>query len=657
MDELSIDFETRSTVNLKKTGVHVYAAHPLTDIWVMAWAINDEEPQVWHPGEPLPERVVRHIESGGAIRAWNAEFERVIWREIMVKRYGAPQPLLEQWWDTAVEAAAMALPRKLEKAAAVVGVEQQKDTKGRELMMRMTRPRKVLDDGTVIWWEVPERIARLDEYCKQDVRTERAMKPKLRRLVPRERELYLLDQRINDRGVKIDRELVLAGKAIADEGTSRANGELYHLTNGRVAGITKNKDLVRWLNEEGVVTNSVSKPTVAELLGDEIPASARAALELRSEAGKTSLAKIDAMLLGAGDDDRLRGLLLFHGAATGRWAGMRVQPQNFPRGDVPDAERFIPDVLAGDYDIIDLFAPPVGVISSLLRAMLVAGEGRKLMAADFSAIEARVLNWLAGQQDVVDSFRLYDAGDKSRDPYKIMAVRMGRAPTVAEITKADRQAGKAAELGCGYQMGWSKFISAAWDVYQVSVTPEQSKAAVGIYRETHPYVVQLWDDANSAALEAVAAPGTVQRFGANRNLAFTKRGGYLYLVLPNGRPLVYVAPKIVDRKTPWGDIRPAVEFSGEDSYTRQWGRITLYGGLITENVVQAVSRDLMAEAMFRLEAANYPVILTVHDEIVTEPETHHGIVSEMERIMREVPAWGTGCPIAAEGWEGHRYRK
>jgi len=235
---LSIDFETRSTVELKKSGVYPYAQHKDTGIWCMAWSFGaDEEPEIWVPPTAehallfpmfagLPSRVVQHIYEHGEIRAWNAQFERVIWNEIMVRRYGAPGVKLEQWVCSAAEAAAMSLPRYLAGAAQVLGVKQQKDDKGYQQMLRMARPRKINEDGSVIWWDIPERKAILFEYCKQDVRTEQSIVQALRRLQPREREVYLLDQRINDRGVRIDTELVRAAQMIVDVGITRANARI-----------------------------------------------------------------------------------------------------------------------------------------------------------------------------------------------------------------------------------------------------------------------------------------------------------------------------------------------------------------------------------------------------------------------------------------------
>jgi DNA polymerase len=662
--------------------VYPYAAHPSTDVICMAYAFDDEEVELWTPPPPrtcdcppkwacsqcmnlpeqylLPERVIEHIEQGGEMRGWNANgFERHIWREIMVKRYGAPPVADAQWFDTMAEARAMSLPGSLDMAAKVTGVADQKDDKGYRLMLQMAKPRRIEPDGTIVWWDTPAKLAQLYDYCKQDVRTERAVAKVIHRLSPNEREIFLLDQRVNDRGVKIDRALIDAAQVVADIGIERANLVLRELTNGTVSEVTNHAKLTEWLQSQGVETDSVAKPAVAKLLeGDDLSPLVREALETRADAGRTSVAKLRSFLDAAGRDDRVRGLLAYHVASTGRWGGRLVQPQNFPRGTVKGIEELIPLMLAHEYDVLSLVEHPLVIVSSMLRAMLTAEAGHDLMVADFASIEAVLVNWLAGQDDVVDDFRAYLAGDKDRDPYRKMAVRMGRAATPAEVTKLDRNAGKAAELGCGFGMGAQKFVSAAWTVYQVKVTDEQSKDAVKIYRDSHGKVRQFWKDTENAVKWAIEHAGSVVKFGDKDRLRAVVAGKYLYVVLPSGRPLVYPAPRIVMAPPPWGGPdMPQIEYSAVNQKTSRWGRERTYGGKLVENIVQAVARDLMAGAMLRAEQRGYPPVLSVHDEVVAEVPVGFGSVKEFEQIMCELPPWAEGCPVAAEGWRGKRYRK
>jgi DNA polymerase len=691
---LSIDFETRSTLDLKKTGVYVYAEHQTTDVWCHAWAFDDEEPQIWRPrrrehadhdpscltwdcGEcrctcnELPPRVVQHIVFNGTLRAWNAQFERIIWREIMVKRYGAPRIADEQFVCSAAEAAAMALPRSLDQAARVLKVQQQKDEQGYRLMLRMSKPRRM--HGTVPeWWDVPDRIARLEEYCKQDVRTERACVRALRRLTPREREIYLLDQRINDRGMRVDRGLVWAATDVASEGLLRANLRLSELTGGAVKGVTNHAALTEWLTDTAeLATEGVSKAAIAALLErDDLTADVREVLQLRADAGRTSVAKLRSMVEVACSDGRLRGMLMYHAASTGRWGGRLVQPQNFPRGEVDDPESFIPFVIARDYDALDVFAHPVVIVLSMLRAMLTAAEGHELIAGDFSAIEARVLNWLAGQDDVC---ALFASGE---DVYKHNAAKLYGIP-LSEVQKfPHRQTGKFQELGCGFGMGPKKAVSAAKAVYGLTITEEQADEIVSDYRATHSMVKGFWKETENACVRAVRHPGESFRFGAHRNLTAVVAGAYLYIVLPGGRPLCYAGPHLKERPMPWCDVcakneqahveadhvfrhakKPCLHYWGVDPFSKQWGEISAYGAMLVENVVQAVARDLMAEAMLRAETHGYTPVLSVHDEIVTEVPLGFGDITEFERLMSELPDWAEGCPVAAEAWRGFRYRK
>jgi DNA polymerase len=645
MTVLSIDFETRSTVDLRSAGVYVYAQHHTTDVWCMAYAFDDEEPELWLPGEPVPERVREHVENGGEMRAWNAVFERLIWKYILSPWYGFPEPALGQWHDTAVEAAAMALPRTLEMCAEVMKVPQQKDPEGKRIMLQLCKPRRI-ENGKPVWWDDAKKFARLYEYCRQDVRTERALARCVRPLTAAEREIYLLDQRINDRGVLLDVPLITAAREISAQGIDRANADLSLITNGQVDRVTQVARLTSWMRANGAEVESLAKRKAQELKETELAPVVAQALDVRMEAARSSVAKLDSMLACLCPDNRARGLLQYHGANTGRWAGRLIQPQNFPRGDVKKPEWFLDLVRAGDYDELDLYAPPLAVVSSLLRGCIVASPGNRLVVADFSAIEARVLNWLAQQNDVVEMFR------RGVDVYVEMAKRMEPGTS--------RQAGKAAELGCGYGMGAKKFVTAAWDVYGVRVTEEQSEHAVSTYRETHPQVVDYWKRNNDAALAAVRTPGTLQVVEHPvAPIKYKVAGPYLWLILPSGRPLCYAQPTIETREDPktglvWENQLRAWSMN---QYTRQWSPRWLYGGLLVENIVQAVSRDLMATAMQRVEAAGYPVVLTVHDEVMSDVPARHGSLEEFERLMTTLPPWAAGCPVAVEGYEAERWRK
>lgn len=675
----SIDFETHSAVDLKAAGVHVYAVDPSTDLWCFAWAIDGAEPALWTPGQPFPDALRDWITAGGEMRAFNAQFERLIWQHIGVPRHGFPPVALEQWVCTAAEAAAMALPRSLGQCAAALGLPVQKDEAGQRLMLQLARPKTRPATGACTWWDTPEKLTRLYAYCAQDVRVETQVAACVRRLTPTEREVYLLDQRINDRGLQIDRPLIGAMQSLADRALEEAAATLRTLTGGAVTSATQLGAMRRWLAQEGSPVASLDKQSVAELLESDLAPRVRDLLELRAETAKSSVAKLQAMLTCAGTDDRMRGLLLYHGAGTGRWTGRLVQPHNFPRPSVPDPEYFLPQVLAGEYDGLDLQAPVLEILSSLLRACLVAAPGHRFIAADYAGIEARITNWFAGQWDIVAKFA---AG---ASVYMYNAVRMAEmqgAPLPDGASKSSHplayQAGKAVELGCGFGMGPAKFETTAADMFQLTISPEEAQQFVQFYRTTHPQVVQCWKDLQRAAREAVETPGATFWVGEGCKVAFTKRGGYLWVILPSGRPLCYARPALREVEAPWStEEAPATVTSvlcwGVNSYTRRWEEFALYGGLLLENIVQAIARDLMAEGMRRVEAAGYPVVLTVHDEVLAEVPLMDDLgvdgvlewnqVQQFSEMLATLPVWAQGgstgvpLPLEAEGWSGLRYRK
>lgn len=657
---LGIDFETRSVLDLRKVGVYKYAEHPLTDIICMAWG-SDEDVRIWYPGDPIPAELVEAVESGQPLRAWNASFERIIWREILGPRYGFPVPKNDQWFCTAAEAAAMALPRKLDDAASVLNVAHQKDKEGAKLMQKMTKPRAITKKFPELrWHDDPQDVWRLGEYCMQDVRAEQAVAKRLRRLSPSERKVYLLDQRMNDRGVMIDLPLVHAAQEIVDVELAKANRLMDQITDGGVGAVTKVADLTRWVNGAGVEMDNMQKGTVRDTLAeraDELPDSVREALELRAESGLSSLAKLKAMVAVACADGRARGLLLYHAASTGRWAGRLIQPQNFVRSTIKNVERYINQILARENDLIALEHPPLVVLSSLMRGMLRASDDHRLIAIDFAQIEARVLAWLADQKDLIE---LFASGGKVYEEMAafIQSRKLGRTVLASEIKNPseERQIGKNTVLGAGFQMGWERFIAYVKEVTGIDVSEEDARAAISGYRERAPMIVNLWYDTERAAKIAVMRPGSVTSVGVNGCVKFVVREKFLWCILPSGRPLAYALPQLSERKTKYG-IKTQLSYMAVNSKTHQWAREYTYGGKLVENIVQAIARDLMTSAMLRLDEASYPNVLCVHDEVVMDVPNGFGTLEEALELMKRIPKWAQGCPVAVEGWQGERYRK
>ncbi|MBO4228059.1 DNA polymerase [Bradyrhizobium neotropicale] len=688
MTVVHLDFETRSACDLKVHGVYVYASHPTTDVHCMAYAFDDEPVQLWRRGEPIPPRLENHIVLGGVITAHNAQFERAIFRHVMAPRYGWPNPDVEQWRCTMIYAYAMALPGALEHMGPALNTGFDKDMAGNRLMLAMSKPRRPKKgeptDG-ILWREAPEDLERLYSYCRSDVEAERAGDKRLVRLRPFEQALWHLDQRINDRGVPVDAGLAKRNLAIVDAHTRRLDREMAEVTDFEVSACSNVNQLKTFLKSKGVTlgeklnkatmqfTETLDKESVTRILLDpNLHPAARRALELRQEGGKASVDKIDALINGMDADGRARGLLQFHAANTGRWGGRRFQPQNILRPDEDfDVDGAIDVILknptARAMDILDAcFGTPITCVSYTLRGMVAAPKGKKIVAADYSNVEGVVLAWLANEKPRLQAFREYFAG-KGPDLYCVAASGIYGIPNISKKTHpTERQVGKVAELACGYGGGVGAFQTMA-ATQGVHVPDDQAEEIKNAWRESNPAIVKFWSDLEDAAIAAINQPG--RQFSAGP-ITYKVVGSFLWCRLPSGRALAYPYPKVLPVKTPWGQMKDAVTFKTvpnvsnrkkivweDSSNTNKWARISTYGGALCENVTQAVARDLLAEGLVRLEGAGYPIILTVHDEAVSEVDEGFGSASEYEEIMCELPSWASGLPLAASGFEAERYRK
>jgi DNA polymerase len=679
---LHIDFETRSATDLKEVGVHDYARHPTTDLWCAAYAFDDEEPDVWLPPDPMPQRVRDHVDSGGEIRAYNSQFERVLWREVLTPRYGWAEPKLEQYSCVMARAYALSLPGDLGSAAAAVGIDAQKDGAGQRLMLQMCRPRT---EKPLVWWDQPDKVDRLVAYCKQDVVVEQQLDKRLLMLSDKERSVFVLDQRINDRGVRIDRSLCNAAIKVVAATQDRLDAEMKELTKGQVTRCSNVNELIQFLKTQGVEAESIAKPALLELLDGDLPDRARRALELRQEAAKTSTAKIRQMLNRSERDGFMRGNLQYHGAGTGRWAGRGSQLQNLPRPSQTVDETMLRLLARGDHAAIDMFyGKPLTVVSDCIRSMIVAPEGCEIFAADFSSIEARGVAWVAGQQDTLDVFAT------GADIYCHAATGIYGRPIDKKNHPDERQVGKVSVLALGYQGGVGAFAKmaktynlnldklapAVWESAPLDRFEKAERAydkrpngfglsrqawmAVEMiklgWREKNGRIVQLWRDLEDAAIEAVASPGKVTQI-PNGKIKFRRAGSFLFCQLPSGRAIAYPYPRLVEKETPWGAKVPGIVYKGVDSLTKKWTDQQFYGGLSAENVTQGLCRDIMVESMQRLESAGYAVVLTVHDEVVTYIKEGIGNLNEFTNKLTLPPAWCADMPISGEAWKGKRYRK
>lgn len=684
-EEVHLDVETKAVVDLKEVGAYDYARHPKTDLWVIRYSFGDEEPDEWLPPDPMPQRLREHVERGGIIVCHNAAFERLIWWIILTPRYGWAKPKLTQFRCTMVRAYALSLPGDLDGAAAAVGIEQRKDQAGYRLMLQMCRPREIRPDGTIIWWDQPDKVARLSVYCGEDVKTERALDKRLLQLSAKELEVWFLDQKINDRGVKIDRQLCNAAIKVVATTQERLDQEMKELTKGQVTRCSNVNELIQFLKTQGVETESIAKPALLELLDRDLPDRARRALELRQEAAKTSTAKIKQMLNRSERDGFMRGNLQYHGAGTGRWAARGAQLQNLPRPSQTVDETMLRLLARGDQLAIEMFyGRPLTVVSDCIRSLIVAPEGQEIFAADFASIEARAVAWLAGQRDVLDVFA------SGEDIYCHAATGIYGRPVNKKDHPNERQVGKVSILACGYQGGvgayakmaktyaldLDKLAPAVWESAPLERFEKAERAydkrqngfglsrpawmAVEMiklgWREKNSRIVQLWRDLEDAAIEAVASPGKVTQI-PNGKIKFRRAGSFLFCQLPSGRAISYPYPRLVEKETPWGSKVAGIVYKGVDSLTKKWTDQQFYGGLSAENVTQGLCRDIMVESMQRLESAGYAVVLTVHDEVVTYTKAGIGNLKDFSNILVKNPAWCLDMPIAGEAWSGARYRK
>lgn len=642
----TIDFETRSSADLLKVGAFRYAQNFDTRVLCLVYELPGREPKLWIPGFALPQDLFFWIEDGGMVEAHNAEFEWCIWNYILVKQKWPALPWT-QLICSAAKAAVLGLPRKLGQLCDVLNTDVKKDMAGHQIMKRVSRLKKPSKQFPDFWDEDPEKLAKLYAYCEDDVRAEKAASEILPDLTPAGMKFYRLTQRINERGIYCDIASCRKAFEFAKRFEREYLKELRDLTNGKVLTVRQTEKIKEFLFDNGLTVPNLQAKTIVELLKlTNLTPKAQRLLEIRQILNKSSLSKFYSMIKMAGPDGRIRGTLLFNGASTGRDTGKGIQPQNMPRGNSKDVDLLIERLQSVPYEEFKKFYPNVfEALSNSLRGMLMAAPGKKLVAADFSAIETRVLFWLAGHKEGLQIF--FDKGKI----YEDMASSIYNLP-IEEIDAIMRQLGKQAILALGYGMGAPKFVVTCAG-YHIPITEEFSKKVVSIYREKHWPVPAYWHDTERAAIRAVKDPGRIVVCGKCK---FFVKGRFLICELPSGRRLFYRDPLVREVETPWG-MKDRLGYWGVNSTSKQWKYEETYGGKLVENQTQAVAADLMIEASGRHEMNNFPVILRVHDEDVAEVDEDRECLSEFEKIMEQNPKWAAGLPLEVKGWEGKRYRK
>ena len=641
---LSADIECFSDVDLIKCGVYAYADSPAFEILLFAYSFDGGETQIIDlaQGEKLPAEVEEAIFDVSVTKtAYNANFERTC----LSKHFGRYIPP-ESWHCSAVQAAMLALPRSLEDVGRVLGLDEQKMKEGKELIRYFCvpcKPTKANGGRTRnLPCHAPEKWELFKTYCKRDVDVEKSIRRKLHNFpIPEsEMELYRLDQRINDRGVLVDMKLVrnaVSCERLHKEVVTKRAYELTGLENPNSVAQLKG-----WLGDMGMEAESLSKKAVAEMIA-ETDGEVEELLRLRLLMAKTSVKKYEAMERSVCSDGRVHGLLQFYGAnRTGRFAGRLVQIQNLPQNHLPDLELARDLVKQGRFEDIELlYDSTPNVLSELIRTAFIPKPGCRFVVADFSAIEARVMGWLSGEEWVLDVFR----GDGKL--YEMTASRMFGIP-MAEIGKgsSERAKGKVASLACQY--GGSTGALVSMGALDMGLTEEELPPLVAAWRKANPHMVQFWWDVDAAVIKAV----TEKQKTKVGKIIFEYKSGILFITLPSGRKLSYVKPRMAVNR--FG--RDGLTYEGI-SENKKWSRIETYGPKLVENIVQGTARDLLAEAMLRVEKKGYPIVMHCHDEIIAEVPEGIGSVDEMCEIMAVQPEWAEGLPLRADGYQCNFYQK
>ena len=641
MKTISIDIETYSSVNLTKSGVYKYCEADDFEILLFAYSVDGGEVKVVDlaMGEKIPLPVLNALTDENVLKwAFNAQFER-----ICLSKYIGKHMTAKAWRCTMVWAATLGLPLSLEGVGAVLGLEKQKLTEGKELIRYFCTPGKLRDGTTIrhLPQDAPERWEQFKKYNIRDVEVEMSIQQRLSKFPVSETEWqnYILDQEINDRGIMLDMDLVES--AIECDNEMR---ESNLQTAREITGLENPNSTVQlkeWLSEQGVKTETLSKDAIEELLSEATDNVAEM-LNIRKQLAKSSVKKYTAMETAVCKDSRARGLIQFYGAnRTGRYAGRLIQVQNLPQNHLPDLEQARTLVKKGFYNDIEMLYDFVPfVLSELIRTAFVPKPGCRFYVADFAAIEARVIAWLAGESWRQDVFA------SGGDIYCASASQMFHVPVEKNGVNGHlRQKGKIAELALGY--GGAVGALKAMGAVQMGIDESELQPLVDAWRQANTKIVRFWYAVDSAVKECIKERHDTKTHG----ISFSLQSGILFITLPSGRRLAYVKPRIGENR-----------FGGESvtyegiSGAKKWERLESYGAKFVENIVQATARDILAEAMLRLNTSGFDIVMHIHDETVIEaaPETS---LDEICRVMGQTPAWADGLILRADGYVCDFYRK
>lgn len=643
---LLIDLETYSSVDIGKAGAFKYVEAPDFEILLLAYAWNDGPVQVLDLTDPfchdeLPDIVSGLLDPDTVKVAHNSAFERAC----LHKHLGQYLPP-EEWEDTMILAAMNGLPMSLDAAGAALQLKDQKIKEGTTLINYFCKPCKptISNGGRTrnLREHAPDKWSRFIEYCRRDVEVEQAIYYRLHRFpVPDwERKVWALDARINERGVLVDTELAEAAIAVDVAFTDDHSAEMKRLTGlENPNSVAQLKD---WLASVGLTCESLSKAAVVELLDKATDPTTRRVLELRQMLGKTSTTKYETMLAAACTDHRVRGLMQYYGAGrTGRWAGRIVQPQNLPQNHLDSIDKVRELVRQRDLETLELVYDNVpDVLSQLIRTALVAKPGHTFLVADYSAIEARVINYLSGETWANEAFA------NGEDIYCKTASMTFGVPVVKHgINGHLRQRGKVMVLGLGYGMGVARFVDYSAG-YGVQFEPGEAERIVAQWRQTSSTIPKFWRSTENAAKRALQTPG--KTFSVPCGVKYRRDADALRCRLPSGRVLSYWGARLEDN---------SIVFMAQNQETRKWCKSSTWGGKLVENIVQAYARDCLAVALLRLDAAGYQTVFTVHDEVIVEEPIGGRTWQDVADIMAQPIDWAPGLLLRGDGYETKFYMK
>jgi DNA polymerase len=648
MKQLNLDIETYSSVDLGKCGVYKYAASRDFEILLIAYSIDGGPVQITDltGDNDIPDEVFDALSDSTVEKhAHNANFERTC----LSSYFNLDLPAT-QWHCSMVRCAMMGLPLSLATVGEVLNLEQLKLTTGKQLIKYFCMPclPTIVNKGRTrnLPKQNPVKWEEFIKYCMQDVVVEQAVSKRLEwfQIPPQERRLWILDQKINDAGIMADP--VLIRKAIDMDYTyrQRLNAEAIDLT--KLKNPNSVIQLKEWVNKEAAsVMETLTKDSVTTMLEGSHPPKVKRMLQIRQEMARSSVRKYESMARCMGGDRRIRGLLQFCGAArTGRWGGRLCQPQNYPKIHLPDLELAHCLASEGNLEMIELlYASVADTLSQLLRTSFIASPGNRLIVSDSSAIEARVIAWLANEKWRLDVFATHGK------IYEASAAEMFRVP-IESVTEGSelRYKGKISELALGF--GGSTNALIKMGALKMGLTEEELFPLVQRWRGTNGKIVDLWHTVGKAAMEAVADRKTVR---IQKGITFSMERGVFFVTLPSKRRLSYIKPKIGMNR--FGNS--SITYEGMNQTTNHWCKQDTYGGKLVENIVQAIARDCLADAMTRIDAAGYPIVLTVHDEIVCDVPKGFGSIKDVINIMSAEIPWAKGLILGAKGMECNYYQK